>query len=159
MEIKISSILIIVFAILAIKVAILKIPIHKPSALDVFLPITTLLIILILGFSLFVFAFAKPSVDEKEEIYNVIEQSNDTGIIVYEADGDVITKDVSGMWKAYDNNSVNSYVAALRCYIGPFYVIKDCYVCGNKEVEEDKYTKEKATFVPQKGSLIMRGVL
>ena len=36
------------------------------------------------------------------------------------------------MPKAYDVNSNADYVARIKCYFGPFYTSRDCYVYGNK---------------------------
>ena len=76
-----------------------------------------------------IFLFAKPNVQEREYVYETVEQSTDAGFITYKnEDEEVIEKDIDLFPKVYDENGKNNYVAAIRCYIGPFYVVKDCYV-------------------------------
>lgn len=85
-------------------------------------------------FPVVVFLFAKPDIKEQECIYDTVNQSTDAGFIAYkDDDGEVIEKDISLLPKVYDEQGKNNYVAAIRCYTGPFYVLKDCYV----------YTKER----------------
>ena len=80
-------------------------------------------------FPVVVFLFAKPDVKEQEYVYETVVQSTDAGIITYKnEDGEVKEKDIDLLPKVYDENGKNNYVAAIRCYTGPFYVVKDCYV-------------------------------
>ena len=80
-------------------------------------------------FPVVVFLFAKPDVEEQEYVYETVVQSTDAGIITYKnEDGEVIEKDIGRLPKVYDEDGKNNYVAAIRCYTGPFYVVKDCYV-------------------------------
>ncbi len=80
-------------------------------------------------FPVVVFLFAKPDVEDQEYVYETVVQSTDAGIITYKnEDGEVIEKDISQLPKVYDEDGENNYVAAIRCYTGPFYVVKDCYV-------------------------------
>lgn len=80
-------------------------------------------------FPVVVFLFAKPNVEEQEYVYETVVQSTDAGIITYKnEDGEVIEKDIGRLPKVYDEDGKNNYVAAIRCYTGPFYVVRDCYV-------------------------------
>lgn len=85
-------------------------------------------------FPVVIFKYAKPDVKEQEYIYETVVQSTDVGFITYKnEDGEVIEKDFALLPKAYDENGKNNYVAATRCYLGPFYVVKDCYVYTNED--------------------------
>ena len=84
-------------------------------------------------FPVIIFLFAKPDVKEQEYVYETVVQSTDAGFIAYkDDDGEVIEEDINRLPKVYDENSKNNYVAAIRCYTGPFYVVKDCYVYTDK---------------------------
>ncbi len=84
-------------------------------------------------FPVVVFLFAKPDVEEQEYVYETVVQSTDIGSITYKNDdGEVIERDIDRLPKVYDENGKTNYVASIRCYTGPFYVVRDCYV----------YTKE-----------------
>ena len=87
------------------------------------------LAILLVLFPAVVFLFAKPDVNEQEYAYETVKQSTDAGIITYKnEDEKEIEKDIDLLPKVYDENGKNNYVAATRCYLGPFYVVRDCYV-------------------------------
>lgn len=80
-------------------------------------------------FPVVVFMFSKPEVNEQEYVYETVVQSTDIGYITYkDEDGEVIERDIDRLPKVYDESGKNNYVAAIRCYTGPFYVVKDCYV-------------------------------
>ena len=84
-------------------------------------------------FPVVVFWAAKPNVKEQEYVYETVAQSTDIGSITYKDEyGEVIEKDIDRLPKVYDENGKTNYVAAIRCYTGPFYVVRNYYV----------YTKE-----------------
>ncbi len=85
-------------------------------------------------FPVVIFKFAKPDVKEQEYVYETVVQSTDIGSITYkDEDGEVIEKDIDLLPKVFDENGKNNYVASIRCYTGPFYVVKDCYVYTDKD--------------------------
>ncbi|MBE5898238.1 MAG: hypothetical protein E7279_01390 [Lachnospiraceae bacterium] len=85
-------------------------------------------------FPVVIFKFAKPDVTEQEYVYDTVAQSTDIGSITYKNDdGEVIEKDIDLLPKVYDDNGKNNYVASIRCYTGPFYVVRDCYVYTDKD--------------------------
>ena len=84
-------------------------------------------------FSVSIFLFAKPDVKEQEYMYETVKLSTDTGSIIYKYEDGVIKESNITLDPAvYDENGKDDYVAAIRCYIGPFYVVRDCYVYTNE---------------------------
>lgn len=80
-------------------------------------------------FPVVVFLLAKPDVKEQEYVYETIKQSADIGYITYKNDdGEVLESDISMLPKVYDENGKDNYVASIRCYVGPIYIVKNCYV-------------------------------
>lgn len=80
-------------------------------------------------FPVVVFLFAKPDIKEQEHAYETVKQSTDIGFITYKNDdGKEIEKNIDILPKVYDENGKSNYVAATRCYLGPFYIVRDCYV-------------------------------
>ena len=87
-------------------------------------------------FPVVVFLSAKPDVKEQEYVYETVAQSTDIGSITYKDEyGEEIEKDIDRLPKVYDENGKTNYVAAIRCYTGPFYVVRDCYVYTKKSEE------------------------
>ncbi len=84
-------------------------------------------------FSVVVCLFAKPDVKEQEYVYETVKLSTDTGSIIYkDEDGVIKESNITLDPAVYDENGKDDYVAAIRCYIGPFYVVRDCYVYTNE---------------------------
>lgn len=108
----------------------------------------TSLMVAVLGLGFAVFSYGKPNINEKEETYKTIartEQYHDAAIflklfedpddndgITYSDGQKTIEVKISRMPKVYDVNSDVDYVARLKCYFGPLYTFRDCYVYGNK---------------------------
>lgn len=89
---------------------------------------------LLVLFPVVVFLLAKPDVNEQKYVYETVVQSTDIGSITYKnEDEEVIEKDIALLPKIYDENGKSNYVAAIRCYTGPFYVVRDCYVYTDKD--------------------------
>jgi len=61
-----------------------------------------------------------------------LEDPDDNDGITYSDGKKTIEVKISRMPKAYDENSDTDYVARLKCYFGPLYTFRDCYVYGNK---------------------------
>ena len=155
MEFSFNTVVILILSILAVIIILQRIcdvnPICFRSSRFAFIAsiILTILMAAIIGVGFVVFEHGKPNINEKEDTYEIIERTeqyhdaaiylrlfvedpNDTEGITYSDGNKTIEEKISRMPKAYDVNSNADYVARIKCYFGPFYTSRDCYVYGNK---------------------------
>lgn len=151
MEFSFNIVVILIISNLAVIIGIRLICGEHPKLLR-FSAITTITLAILMGVvsevGYVVFEYGEPNINEKEETYKTIgrtEQYKDAAIflklfedpddnegITYSDGQKTIEVKLSRMPKAYDVNSDVDYVARLKCYFGPFYTFRDCYVYGNK---------------------------
>ncbi len=155
MEVNFNTIAMLFFSILIVIIILQRIcdayPIQFRISKFAFVASIVLVILMaaIIEIGFIVFYHGEPNINEKEDTYEIIgrteryhedaiylrlfvEDPNDTEGITYSNGQKTIEEKISRMPKAYDVNSDIDYVAKLKCYFGPFYTFRDCYIYGNK---------------------------
>ena len=155
MEFSFNTVVMLILSILAIIIGIRLICGEHPKLLrfSVITSITlTILMVAVLGIGFVVLEYGKPNINEKEDTYEIIgrteqykdaaiflklfENPDDTEGITYSDGQETIEEKISRMPKAYDLYSVTDYVAKMRCYFGPLYTLRDCYVYGGNKTQQ-----------------------
>lgn len=155
MELSFNTVVMLIFSILAVIIILVRIIDVNPIGFRIskFAFVASIILIILMAaiieFVFVVFEHGEPNLNEKEATYEIIgrteqyqdaaiflklfvEDPNDTKGITYSNGQKTVEEKISRMPKAYDKNSDTDYVAKIKCYFGPFYTFRDCYVYGNK---------------------------